>query len=138
MAVSYSNRIVLGLASTFSAVSLLMADTQTDYTCEPIAAPVTGCECPEGANTPNYCEGALPKGGCMYGDVMCMMMAGFDCITSTSGANSCGGVVNVVGGPNCGTAPWNFCDENGEPLEQVPKPGKPPCTNTWGECEYSS
>ena len=127
--------IVAGLLLCGSAV----AETLPDQECLPAAMPVTECECPVGTSNTDYCEGALPKAGaCMYGDVMCWMSPGETCEHSGSGANPCGRVVDLKQGPPCGAGVWDFCDPaTGEIYEPVPYPTKPPCTNTWGQCEYS-
>ena len=119
-----------------------LAGTLSDHECLPAAMPVTDCECPVGPLNRDYCLGALPKaGGCMYGDVMCWMYPGETCEQS-AGSNQCGIVIEFtdMNAPVCGAGSWDFCDPNdpnGGMYANRPHPTKPPCTNTWGQCEYS-
>jgi len=121
-----------------------LAGTLSDHECGPAAMPVTTCGCPVGPANRDYCEGALPKqGACMYGDVMCWMYPGKTCEDSSqgSGSNNCGQVIEFtdLAAPECGAGAWDFCDSTNpsELYAHRPHPYKPPCTTTWGTCEYS-
>lgn len=104
--------------------SVSIAEVYEDQKCEPIAAPVAGCECPNSVFD-DWCEGQLPKPTPgMYGDVMCMSVPG-TCVTSPNGANDCGIVYNCPGSP-CGSLYVG--------VQCVPFPSKPPCSGRWGQC----
>ena len=124
--------------------SSALASTLPDQECVPIAAPVTTCGCPVGVGNRDYCKGELPKAGaCMYGDVMCMTSPGKNCVQPAGGgANSCGIVIEFTDtrAPACGSGSFDFCDPNdpnGGMYANRPHRTKPPCTTTWGSCEYT-
>lgn len=109
-------------------VGKAIGQTYQNFQCVPIAAPVTGCECPLGADHADRCEGTLPKSGNMYGDVACTAMPDYEC-ESGSGMNPCGRVVMCP------------CITCGEPLIYLGCTcevfdDKPPCINSWGSCAY--
>lgn len=116
------------------AVSVSSACLAIPYSkCKPIAAPVTGCECPLGGDEVDRCKGTLPKeGATLYGDVACQTDPTTSCTpVTTNDANPCGIVVMCP----CVKCSAVFVDTS-LTCDCVDHPEKPPCTHRWGQCTY--
>lgn len=115
--------------------SVCCATVYQDSKCQPIAAPVTSCECPLGENHPDRCEGSLPKnGGTMYGDVGCQLFPGTTCTDGSGNQNDCGRVAIC-------TIPQGTTVQCKDQTVTLPctiftPAQKTPCVNTWGNCTY--